>query len=76
MRSNVVLFKSTFKLQRSGSSQADMAGKLFEQGDISAVELEELRNVDYNAQMEAVIKHSASLYAGEPLLIYSAYLAN
>ena len=63
MRSNLSLFKASFRQQRSSSGSIDMAGRLFDQGDISAEELAELRAVEYAAELDQVFKNCGELFA-------------
>lgn len=61
-RANLSLFKASFRQQRSSAASIDMAGRLFDQGDISAEELAELRAVEYAAEMDQVFKNCGELF--------------
>lgn len=63
VRADPGLFKATFRLQRATVSSLDMAGRLFEQGDISAEELAELRNVEHAAETDQALKNSGELFS-------------
>lgn len=68
VQENAARFKHTFALQRVGSSSLDMAGRLFEQGDVTADELRELRAVEHTHQMDSVFRNSAELYTALELI--------